>query len=263
MAQPAPVFFTPPPPPPRPDKTKFPGWAIAVIVAGSLVVLACFGGMTAFLVRGLGDDRATATSPQRPIAEEPAPLPERTASSVPLVPDGPPPADKTYTGRGNKTVSISLDDDYLHIAKITHDGSSNFMVDSLTADGDPVDLVVNAIGDYNGVRLLDADRGVPAKLKIRADGRWKVTVMVADKAAKWTGKASGKSDTILQVDPKDPEVRVRFTHKGRSNTTVLLYGAEPALLVNEIGRYSGEMSIPTGTEFIEVTGDGAWTLTNL
>ena len=182
---------------------------------------------------------------------------------MPLVPDGPPPADKTYQGRGNKTFDISLDDDYLHIAKITHDGSSNFMVDSLTADGDPVDLVVNEVGDYNGVRLLDAEREVPAKLKIRADGRWKVTVMVADKAPKWTGKASGKSDTILQVDPKDPEVRVRFTHKGRSNTTVLLYGAEPALLVNEIGRYSGEMSIPTGTEFIEVTGDGAWTLTKV
>jgi hypothetical protein len=262
MAQPAPVFFTPPPPPP--DKSKFPGWAIAVIVAGSLVVLACFGGMTAFLVGGLGDDdRATATPARRSIAEAPAPLPERTASAVPFVPDGPPPADKTYQGRGNKTVDIDLDDDYTHIAKITHDGSSNFMVDSLTAGGSPVDLVVNEVGDYSGIRLLDAGREVPAKLKIRADGRWKVTVMVADKAAKWSGQASGKSDTILLVDPEDPEVRVRFTHKGKSNTTVVLYGEQPALLVNEIGRYSGEMSIPTGTEFIEITGDGTWTLTKV
>jgi hypothetical protein len=259
LAQPPPVFF-PPPTPPRAPRSKFPGWAIALIVVGSLVVLACFGGMTAFLVGGLVEDDAP---PRRPVAEAPVPLPERTASAVPLVPDGPPPADKTYEGRGNKTFDISLDDDYLHIAKITHDGSSNFMVDSLAADGDPVDLVVNEVGDYNGLRLLDAERAVPAKLKVRADGRWKVTVMVADKAPKWTGKASGKSDTILRVDPKDPEVRVRFTHKGRSNTTVLLYGADPALLVNEIGRYSGEMAIPAGTEFIEVTGDGAWTLTKI
>ena len=262
MAQP--VFFTPPPPPPPPDKVKFPGWAIAVIAVGSLVVLACFGGMTAFLVGGLSDDDGASAAPaRRPFAEAPAPLPERTASAVPFVPDGPPPADKTYQGRGNKTVSLDLNDDYTHVAKITHDGSSNFMVDSLTAGGSPVDLVVNEVGDYNGVRLLDAGREAPAKLKIRADGRWKITVMVADKAAKWSGKAAGKSDTILRVDPKDPEVRVRFTHKGRSNTTVVLYGAEPGLLVNEIGRYSGEMSIPTGTEFIEITGDGTWTLTKV
>jgi hypothetical protein len=232
-----------------------------VIVAGSLVVLACFGGMTAFLVGGLGnDDGPTRAQSRRPFAEAPAPVPERTASAVPFVPEGPPPADKTYQGRGNKTISIELDDDYTHIAKITHDGSSNFMVDSETAGGRFVDGVVNEVGDYSGVRLLDAGREVPAKLEIRADGRWKIVVMVADKAAKWTGKASGKSDTILRVDPKDPEARVRFTHKGKSNTTVILYGSEPALLVNKIGRYSGEMSIPTGTEFIEVTGDGAWTL---
>jgi hypothetical protein len=262
MAEPAPVFFTPPPPPP--DKKRFPGWLIAVIVAGTLAVLVCLGGTTGFLLGGLDDEeRATSSPTRRSVAEAPRQEPEQTASAVPLVPDGPAPADKTYEGRGDKTINIDLDDDYLHIAKITHTGSSNFMVDSLAADGDPVDLVVNEVGDYSGVRLLDSERATPAKLKIRADGRWKVTVMVADKAAKWTGKASGKSDTILQVNPKDPAVRVRFTHKGRSNTTVVLHGKVPALLVNEIGRYSGEMSIPTGTDFIEITGDGSWTLVSV
>lgn len=260
MAQPTPVFY-PPPPPPGAPKSKFPGWAIAVIMAGSLVVLGCLGGVTTFLVSGLGDDHVAAPMPRR--VEPPAPLPRPTASAVPFVPDGPPPADKTYQGRGNKTFAISVDDDYQHVVKVTHDGSSNFMVDSLTADGAPVDFLVNAVGDYNGIRLLDAGRGAPAKLKIRADGRWKVTVMIADKAPDWTGKASGRTDTILQVDPRDPDVRVRFTHNGRDNTTVVLHGAEPGLPVNEIGRYSGEMTIPSGTEFIEVTGDGAWTLTRI
>lgn len=259
MGQPAPVFFPPPPPPQRP-KSKLPGWAIALIVVGSLVVIACFGGVAALAVRLAGNDRSIA-SPRDPIAGLPdAPTPGRTASPVPLVPTGPPPADKTYEGRGNKTVDIDLDEDWLHVAKITHDGSSNFMVDSVDSGGQPIDLVVNEVGDYSGVRLLDADRGIPSRLKIRADGRWKVTVTVATKAPKWTGKASGKGDAILQVDPKDPAVTVRYTHKGRSNTTLQTKGENPDLLVNEIGRYAGEMEIPTGTTFIDITGDGSWTL---
>src|SRR5690348_6833821 len=101
MGQPAPVFFPPPPPPQRP-KSKLPGWAIALIVVGSLVVIACFGGVAAFAVRLAGNDRAVG-SPRGPIADLPdLPTPPPTASPVPLVPAGPPPADKTYQGRGNK-----------------------------------------------------------------------------------------------------------------------------------------------------------------
>jgi hypothetical protein len=177
------------------------------------------------------------------------------------VPERPPPADKTYSGRGSKTIGISLDEDYLHVVKITHDGTSNFMVDALDADGDQVDFLVNEVGDFTGVRLLGIDRGIPARLKIRADGRWTVTVMVSDKAPRWTGKASGRGDAILRVNPDSDDMRVRFTHKGQDNTTLSILGKNTSdLLVNEIGRYSGEMVIPRGTTFIDITGNGAWTL---
>ena len=237
-----------------------PGWAIALIVVGGLVVIACFGGIAAFVYRGVSSANNAIEASRGGGYELPELTTPPTASPVPLVPTGPPPADKTYEGRGNKTIDIDLDEDWLHVAKITHDGSSNFMVDSLDAGGQPVDLVVNEVGDYSGVRLLDGDRGIPSRLKIRADGRWKVTVMVATKAPRWTGQASGKGDAILQVDPKDPAVTVRFTHKGRSNTTLQTRGESADLLVNEIGRYAGEMQIPTGTTFIDITGDGSWTL---
>ena len=249
-----------PPPPPPPVKRKTPRWAIAVIVAGTLVALACFGGMTAFLVRGMDSDDPARAFP--PLAE-PLPRTPATASPVPIVPDGPPPADKTYEGRGAKTVQLDLDEDYQHIAKITHNGSSNFVVESRDATGDYVDLVANEVGDYDGLRPLDLEREQPASLRIRADGRWKITVMVVDKAPRWTGKASGKAGaTLLLVDPKAADQQVRFTHKGRSNCALTIRGEERSdLLVNDIGRYSGEMVLPTGTRYVEIETSGSWTLT--
>jgi hypothetical protein len=264
MGQPFPGGY-PPPPVATPPKSKVPGWAIAVIVAGTLVVLTCLGGATALLVRGIGSDDGARSTPPFAAPATPAPRTEATASPVPLVPDGPPPSDKTYEGRGNKTVKISLNEDYLHIAKVTHDGASNVMVETVDDGGDSSNLVVNEVGDYDGLRPLDFDREQPTGLKIRADGRWKVTVMVADKAPRWTGKASGKAGAaVLRVDPKAADQDVRFTHKGRSNCTLIVRADRGYdLLVNDIGRYNGDMIVPTGTHFIEIESSGTWSLTAL
>ena len=258
MSQSVPGGF---PPPPAPPKSRTPRWVIAVIVAGTLVALACFGGMATVLIRGVAADD-DAPRARAPLAV-PGPRTPATASPVPIVPDGPPPADKTYEGRGTKVLELSLDEDYKHIAKITHNGSRNFMVESRDATDDYVDLVVNEVGDYDGLRPLDFDREQPASLRIRADGSWKVTVMSADKAPKFTGKASGKAGgVLLAVDPAAPDQNVRFTHKGRSNVALSLRGEEyPDLLVNEIGQYSGDMVVPTGTRYIDIDASGSWTLT--
>jgi hypothetical protein len=223
-------------------------------------MLVCFGGVTAVLIGGIVDEPA---APPRAIGSRGGPAdPEVSASPVPLEPAGPPPADRTYTGRGNKTIDIDLDDEWLHIARITHVGSSNFMVETRDARGRYVDGIVNKIGDYDGVRLLDLRaRETPKSLKIRADGRWTVTVQVADKAPKWTGKASGDDDAILAVDPAQAASRMRFTHRGRDNCALVVYREDSSdLLVNEIGRYGGEMPLAKGSVFIDISASGPWTL---
>ena len=253
------MVLLPPPPPVRPRST-LPGWAIAVIVAGSLVMLVCFGGLTAFVIGGVVDDPAP---PPRAIGVPGGEAgPGISASPVPLEPAGPPPADRTYTGRGNKTIDIDLDDEWLHIARITHVGASNFMVETRDARGRYVDGIVNKIGDYDGVRLLDLRaRETPESLRIRADGRWTVTVQVADKAPKWTGRASGDDDAILAVDPEQAASRMRFTHRGRDNCALVVFRENSSdLLVNEIGRYAGVMPLAQGSVFIDISASGSWTL---
>ncbi|HEY7223724.1 MAG TPA: hypothetical protein VH561_09065 [Micromonosporaceae bacterium] len=173
------------------------------------------------------------------------------------------PADQVFQGRGDKVVKLKLDTDYVHIAKITHSGSSNFAVWSLDADGSNLDLLVNEIGSYTGVRPIDI-RDTPAALKIEADGSWKITIQVAQKAPRWTGNKSGTGSAVLLVDPAAASgmTTIKITHTGSSNFAVWVYGANDAdLLVNEIGHYSGETILPSWAVLLEIEADGKWTVT--
>ncbi|MET3803514.1 hypothetical protein ABIB25_000498 [Nakamurella sp. UYEF19] len=55
--------------------------------------------------------------------------------------------------------------------RLKHTGTSNFIVESYTPGSQFGDLIVNEIGNYNGVRPID----VPAYVEIVADGTWSIT----------------------------------------------------------------------------------------
>jgi len=157
-------------------------------------------------------------------------------------------------------VKLSLAEDYLHIAKISHTGRSNFAVWSIDAAGERLDLLVNEIGNYSGVRPLDLSE-TPAALQIEADGSWRIEIQVAQKAPIWTGNASGKGSAVLLISGGTQGITVvKITHSGRSNFAVWVYGEDSDLLVNEIGKYAGEVLIPPGMVLIEIEADGAWTV---
>lgn len=52
----------------------------------------------------------------------------------------------------------------------------------------------------------------------------------------------------------------RLTHRGRANLIVTAYTSEGTreLVVNEIGRWRGEVQIPNGTFLMTVNADGQW-----
>jgi hypothetical protein len=55
-------------------------------------------------------------------------------------------------------------------------------------------------------------------------------------------------------------VTAKVTHRGSSNFVVRAYGDSQELLINEIGKYSGEILIPSGTLALEIEADGPWTV---
>jgi hypothetical protein len=83
--------------------------------------------------------------------------------------------------RPDQVIRMSLPEDHVHTATITHTGGGNFVIWTLDSGGEQLDLLVNEIGGYSGVRPLDFT-GAPAALKVEAGGRWKITVLVLQKA---------------------------------------------------------------------------------
>lgn len=201
--------------------------------------------------RGGPSERATGGGPTKRATPPPAAVPSKPAPTAV-------PADVTYKGRGKKVVRLKpLTSDYVAYATITHRGSSNFAVWSIGADGGHLDLIVNSVGAYKGSRPFNFT-GEPATLRVEADGSWEIVVKSLRKAPVWPATTSGKGPLVLRVKPGT--ARAKLTYKGRSNFVVNVYGENPDLLVNVIGKYSGSVLLPDGTEVIAIDTDGAWTM---
>lgn len=250
--------------PPAPPRKRLGAGAIVAIVAGSLVLACCGVGIVSLLVNQRAGEHAAA--PQSSTATTgPAPsIATTTTANTPTTPPPPPvPEDQVFEGSGADVIAIDLDPDFAHTATITHNGSSNFAVWTIDANGSRLDLLVNEIGTYSGVRPIDF-RDRPAAFQIEADGQWTVVVQALNKAPRWPDQSSGTGSTVLVIAPDAVRglTTVAITHSGESNFVVWAYGARNSdLLVNEIGSYSGKTILPTWTVAIEIEADGAWAIT--
>lgn len=262
IAGPSPV----PGQPPAPRKRLGPG-AIIAIVAGVLVLACCGVGLVSLLVNQQSDENTqapqtstSATAPDEGGATTPA---DPTTPTDPTTPPRAVPEDQAFEGFGADVITIDLDPDFAHIATITHTGSSNFVVWTIGADGSQLDLLVNEIGNYSGVRPVDF-RDNPAALQIEADGGWRIVIQALNKAPRWPAQSAGTGSAVLVVDPGAVSglTTVTITHSGESNFVVWAYGERNTdLLVNEIGSYSGRTILPSWALVLEIEADGAWTIT--
>lgn len=245
---------------------------ILSVVGGalSLFILICLVGVLALDGDGGKEptSNAAGTATTTPSATEPTtttsqPAAQPTTPAPPVEPALP--ADKKFSGRGSKVIKLSLPADYLHIAKITHRGTGNFIVWAVDSRGAEQDLLVNDIGSYAGTRPVDLNGDdKPAALRVQAHGAWTVTIQVAQKAPRWKGKGSGKGAAVLLVDPpSEGMTTVRITHSGTGNFAVWAIDDYPNLLVNEIGSYNGETLLPHGTLMLDIQADGRWTVTKI
>lgn len=189
---------------------------------------------------------------------ESVPTPEATP--------GPAFADIALSGTGDAVPQFTIPEGTAAIAVVQHVGQSNFAVISLAADGANNDLLVNTIGNYLGTVLFDQNTGIHSvAFEVTADGAWSITIKPVTAARLWDGASglSGSGDDVIHIDPAiEGLATFNITHSGTSNFAVIAYSDAGAdLLVNEIGAYSGESAIGSGTFLLEITADGAWTIT--
>jgi len=94
--------------------------------------------------------------------EQPRPT---TASSIP----------KTFTGVGQQVSGFVMIPKGLTTFRMTHNGSSNFQVWLLDDSGQPMELLVNEIGSFNGSKAVGIEKAGIYLLDISADGNWSIT----------------------------------------------------------------------------------------
>ena len=244
-------------------KTPRRGQALTGVVLGPIAWLVAIIVSIGFIA-GLGTrvDEVVADEPavvdEQPEPSEAAPEPEPEPEVVEPAPD------VVYSGTGDTILQIELPagPDSIGIATMTHSGRSNFAVWSLNANLEQSGLLVNEIGNYSGTVPFNLEFGEQiTAFEISADGAWTVTLrdVLSVREVPQGAATTGTGDDVL-VYRADATV-ADIAHTGRSNFAIWSYGDRSDLLVNEIGNYTGQVRWQAGPALIQVSADGAWSIT--
>jgi hypothetical protein len=213
------------------------------------------------------DTPAPTNTPEPTTTPLPTATPRPTATPQPTATIAPPPEPVLLSGSGDDIVDFAgFPDSALMGVHIVGSGSSNFAVWNLDAAGEPIDLLVNEIGRYEGRHLVGiSDLEAPtAGFEINANGPWTIEVFPFDPAyvdrIETPGEFEGVGDNFFVVLNNAGTNRATITHDGSSNFAVWRLSDDGYdLLINEIGAYEG--TVRTGSAavmIIIVNADGTW-----
>lgn len=199
-------------------------------------------------------------------APDDQPLGTPTTDTAPLTEDQPGPTttlgfeEFTLTGSGNDTVDFEVPNDLATVLHITHDGASSFTVQTNDAQGDPIEMLVDTEGSYDGSRAINLIvEDVISGLEVVADGDWSITATYLGSLERDLDEASGTGDDVLVMDITSPAMTI--THDGQSDFSVFLWAFDgQGFLVNDSGPIETTVSVPVGGVVIEVHADGSWRL---
>jgi hypothetical protein len=169
-------------------------------------------------------------------------------------------------GRGDRVARFDIPADAAAIADVTYSGRGNFAVWSLAEDGSTNRLLVNEIGRYSGTVLFDEREDEHSvALRVEARGNWEIVVKPVSAARRWdaTDTLTGRGDDVVIIfAPVVGLATSRLEHRGQGNFAVWIYTEDGRrdLVVNEIGRYDGEILVRAGAILLRVEADGRWSM---
>ena len=239
-----------------PDRTRllFIGIGVVAVVAIVLIVVMVANFLAAPSTPEADSDPVAAptTAPSTPGAPSADPTPSTEGGND---------TEFTYSGTGNKTISVTLPDGggELAVADITHRGERNFYVTANDAEGKTIGGIATGQGDYTGTVVLNALFDLEtSSLDISADGRWTITIRSIDTLETSTAPFSGSGDAVFRYE--GPGGTASSTYDGESNFIVWSYGTNKQLVENEIGTFTGSADLQPGPAIIAVVARGDWTI---
>lgn len=147
------------------------------------------------------------------------------------------------------------------VIEVIHQGTSNFLLELLDSNENPLELVVNHYGNYKGKKIYNISSG-GYLYNVTSDGSW--TIQMSQEIPRnviTNGISNGIGDSVVFMELEKGVQTFSFSHDGKSNFIVILNGS--GLLVNEIGNYSGtrvKNIDETAIYFFDITADGNWTM---
>lgn len=216
----------------------------------------------------------TTTNTPSGISTTSSPLPSFSPPSSPEFSLPPPVAPRPVVvkGQGAEVKKIELEADSPLVANGSHNGSSNFQVELVPSGGGDEVFVFNEIGDFEGEAAFDEITSGPYRLKVTADGSWKIRLeqpVPEGDEADLEDSFRGSGAEVLRVQVfTEIQPTVEGHHSGESNFQVQLIGygdlSGSVFVFNEIGDFDGETvtdeALPSGTYLLYVQADGKWSL---
>ena len=165
----------------------------------------------------------------------------------------------TSTGSGDGVVDIPSPG-VPCLMEIHNSGPSNFAVHTVDSSGENVDLLINEIGQYDGVVTDYTDYKSVTMLSIHSSGNWSITFRPLSAMQKIENGAQLQGDNVVYIDESTLS-KINITNNGESNFAVKGIGmSKSSLLVNEIGNYSGTVIWNQPQSFFIVHSSGQWSI---
>ena len=171
-------------------------------------------------------------------------------------------------GNGNHVTEPTSLRTGLLVVGATHRGDGHFAVEVVGPEGNPCELIVNAIGFYAGGRVMPVLSG-SHQIRVVASGEWELLLEQPDADGAVAPPISREGAGDLVLGPFLLSTRpsqATMSYRGTSNflmTLLAVDGTHRSLLANEIGEYQGTMEIRlrrNGVYFVDVRGNGEWAL---
>lgn len=164
------------------------------------------------------------------------------------------------TGQGNGKADFPFADS-TGLATITNEGTGAFGVWTVGADGSRQAQIVDRQGAYVGTRRFAATNG-RVTFEVESDGPWSIEVKPAIKARTWNraDPLTGDGDDVALLFPQpNGDVGVTVISDGAIGIAAYAGGSKHEL-INGNGTFRGEVVLPAGTSLLEISADGAWSI---
>ncbi len=150
------------------------------------------------------------------------------------------------------------------LVEATYSGSGHFAVESLDAQNQMDDLLVNHVGAYTGTTAFGfgLSSKPPVNIQVTATGPWTLKISPISTAPNLVSPASGKGDAVYLWNGKATSWAI--TNQGTGHFAVETEGSglfSHSLLVNQVGPFNGTVAAKAGPAVTIITSNGTWTIT--